>query len=234
MKEEKKKKFRHELKYYINKMQFEEIKKRISFMLDTDKNTKEDGSYFIRSLYFDDYRDTSYYQVVDGISKREKYRIRYYNYDLSYICLEKKFKINNMTNKTSCRITKKQVEDLINGKLNISKDNDKLLNEFILKTKFYGYKPAVVVSYNRIPYVYRAGNVRLTLDYNISIDYNTDGFLKKQNVQIPIIEDNMMVLEVKYDEFIPNYITWLFNINTLERTSYSKYLIGRKMGKSIK
>ena len=234
MEKKKKKKFRHELKYYINKMQFEEIKKRISFMLDTDKNTKEDGSYFIRSLYFDDYKDTSYYQVVDGISKREKYRIRYYNYDLSYICLEKKFKINNMTNKTSCRITKKQVEDLINGKLNISKDNDKLLNEFILKTKFYGYKPAVVVSYNRIPYVYRAGNVRLTLDYNISIDYNTDGFLKKQNVQIPIIEDNMMVLEVKYDEFIPNYITWLFNINTLERTSYSKYLIGRKMGKSIK
>lgn len=231
---EEKKKFRHELKYYINKVQFEEIKKRISFMLDTDKNTGEDGSYFIRSLYFDDYKDTSYYQVVDGISKREKYRIRYYNYDLSYICLEKKFKINNMTNKTSCRVTKEQVEDLISGKLSTSKENDKLLNEFILKTKFYGYKPAVVINYNRIPYVYKAGNVRLTLDYNMSIDYNTDRFFESQNVQIPIIEDNMMVLEVKYDEFIPNYITWLFNINTLERTSYSKYLIGRKMGKSIK
>ena len=231
---EEKKKFRHELKYYINKIQFEEIKKRISFMLDTDKNTGEDGSYFIRSLYFDDYKDTSYYQVVDGISKREKYRIRYYNYDLSYICLEKKFKINNMTHKTSCRVTKEQVEDLISGKLSISKENDKLLNEFILKTKFYGYKPAVVINYNRIPYVYKAGNVRLTLDYNISIDYNTDGFFETENVQIPIIEESMRILEVKYDEFLPNYISWLININTLERTSYSKYLNGRRMEKAIK
>lgn len=231
---EEKKKFRHELKYYINKIQFEEIKKRISFMLDTDKNTGEDGSYFIRSLYFDDYKDTSFYQVVDGISKREKYRIRYYNYDLSYICLEKKFKINNMTHKTSCRVTKEQVEDLISGKLSISKENDKLLNEFILKTKFYGYKPSVVINYNRIPYVYKAGNVRLTLDYNISIDYNTDGFFKNDNIQIPIIEESMRILEVKYDEFLPNYISWLININTLERTSYSKYLNGRRMEKAIK
>lgn len=231
---EEKKKFRHELKYYINKIQFEEIKKRISFMLDTDKNTGEDGSYFIRSLYFDDYKDTSYYQVLDGISKREKYRIRYYNYDLSYICLEKKFKINNMTNKTSCRVTKEQIEDLISGKLSISKENDKLLNEFILKTKFYGYKPAVVINYNRIPYVYKAGNVRLTLDYNMSIDYNTDGFFETENVQIPIIEESMRILEVKYDEFLPNYISWLININTLERTSYSKYLNGRRMEKAIK
>ena len=231
---EEKKKFRQELKFYINKLQFEEIKKRISFLLDTDKNTREDGSYFIRSLYFDDYQDTSYYQVVNGISKREKYRIRYYNYDSSYICLEKKFKINNMTHKTSCKVTKEQVEDLINGKLEIKKENDKLLNEFILKTKFYGYRPVVIINYNRIPYVYKAGNVRLTLDYDISIDYNTEDFFKTENKHVPIIEDNMRILEVKYDEFIPNYIAWLISINTLERTSYSKYLNGRRMEKAIK
>lgn len=231
---EEKKKFRHELKYYINKIQFEEIKERISFLLDKDKNVGQGGCYFIKSLYFDDYQDTSFYQVEEGISKREKYRIRYYNYDLSYICLEKKFKINNMTHKTSCRITKEQVEELINGNLEIKKENNKLLNEFILKTKFYGYKPVVTLNYNRIPYVYKVGNVRLTLDYNISIDYNTDDFFKKDSIKIPIIENNMMILEVKYDEFIPNYIVWLFNINTLERTSYSKYLKGRKMKKSIK
>ena len=119
-----KQKYRNELKYYINNLQFEEIKKRLSFLLSTDKNSKEDGSYFIRSLYLDDYQDTSYYQVLNGISKREKYRIRYYNYDFSYICLEKKDKINNMTNKTSCIVTKEQVEDLLSGKLNISKENN--------------------------------------------------------------------------------------------------------------
>lgn len=169
-------KYRHELKYYINKLQFEEIRKRLSSFMSKDKNTLEDGHYFIRSLYFDDYKDTSYYQVLNGISKREKYRIRYYNNDCSYICLEKKAKINNMTNKTSCRVTKEQVEDLLNGGLSIENKNHELLNEFILKTKFYGYKPVVIINYDRIPYVYNAGNVRITLDYNISMDYNINNF----------------------------------------------------------
>lgn len=229
-----KKKYRHELKYYINNLQFEEIKKRLSFLLSTDKNTMEDGRYFIRSLYLDDYQDTSYYQVLNGISKREKYRIRYYNYDFNYIRLEKKAKINNITNKTSCIVTKEQVEDLLEGKLNISKENHKLLNEFILKTKFYGYKPAVIIDYDRIPYIYKAGNVRITLDYNISMDYNTNNFFNKENQKIPIIEKNMRILEVKYNEILPNYIAWLININTLEQTAYSKYLNGRIMEKQIK
>ena len=224
---ENKKKFRHELKYNINTYQFEELKSRLSSLLKVDKNTMEDGTYFIRSLYFDDYQNTSYYQVLNGVSKREKYRIRYYNYDESYICIEKKFKINNMTNKVSCKVTKEQVLDLIAGKLEVSKDNHKLLNEFIIKTKFYGYKPVIIIDYNRIPYTYPAGNVRVTLDYNISMSYDTSDFFKKDCKRIPINEKGMNILEVKYDEFLPNYISWLLNINTLEQTSYSKYLNGR-------
>ncbi len=224
---ENKKKFRHELKYNINTYQFEELKSRLSSLLKVDKNTMEDGTYFIRSLYFDDYQNTSYYQVLNGVSKREKYRIRYYNYDESYICIEKKFKINNMTNKVSCKVTKEQVLDLIAGKLEVSKDNHKLLNEFIIKTKFYGYKPVIIIDYNRIPYTYPAGNVRVTLDYNISMSYDTSDFFKKDCKSIPINEKGMNILEVKYDEFLPNYISWLLNINTLEQTSYSKYLNGR-------
>lgn len=228
------KKFRYEKKYIINKLQFEELKSRLSALLKVDKNTKEDGTYIIRSLYFDDYMNTSYYQVLNGVSKREKYRIRYYNNDDSYICLEKKFKINNMTNKTSCKVTKKQVEDLIEGKLDVSKENHKLLNEFIIKTKFYGYRPVVIIDYNRIPYTYVAGNVRITLDYNISMNYDTSNFFKVSGTSIPIIEKNTNILEVKYDDVLPNYISWLVNINTLEQTSYSKYLNGRIIQDKVK
>ena len=139
-----------------------------------------------------------------------------------------------MTNKTSCRVTKEQVIDLIQGKLEIEKQNDKLLNEFILKTKFYGYKPVVIIDYNRIPYIYEVGNVRVTLDYNIAMDYNVNNFFEKENSKIPIIEKGMKILEVKYDECLPNYITWLIATNTLEQTAYSKYLNGRQMQKQIK
>ena len=139
-----------------------------------------------------------------------------------------------MTNKTSVKVTQEQVEDLINGKLNINKENPKLLNEFILKTKFEGYKPVVIIDYNRIPYVYKAGNVRITLDYNLSMDYNVNNFFEKDNPKIPIAEKNMSILEVKYDDILPNYIDWLINMNSLERTAYSKYLNAQKMKKQIK
>lgn len=226
-------KYRHEIKYFITDYQFMEIKAKLSSFLTVDKNTMEDGTYFIRSLYFDDYNDTSYYQVLNGISKREKYRIRYYNYDDSYICLEKKFKINNMTNKTSCRVTKEDVMNLITGKLEVSPDNDKLLNEFIIKTKHYGYRPKIIVDYNRIPYVYKAGNVRITLDYNIAVNYKTSEFFDKDSMSVPILDKGSHILEVKYDEFLPSYVAWLVNINTLEETAYSKYLNGRFMQNSI-
>lgn len=78
------------------------------------------------------------------------------------------------------------------------------------------------------------GNVRITLDYNISMDYNTNNFFNKENQKIPIMEKNMNILEVKYDEFLPNYIAWLISINKLEQTAYSKYLNGRIMKKQIK
>ena len=97
-----------------------------------------------------------------------------------------------------------------------------------------GYKPKVIIDYNRIPYVYKLGNVRITLDYNISVDYNIKNFWKKDNNKIPIMEKNMQVLEVKYDAFLPDYVAWLFNINNLEQTVYSKYLNGRLMEKQIK
>lgn len=229
----KKGKYRHELKYFLTKLQFEELKGRLSSMLEVDKHTMDDGTYFIRSLYFDDYNNTSYHQVLYGISQREKYRIRYYNYDDSYICLEKKFKVNNMTNKTSCRVTRQQVEDLIAGKLEVSKENNKLLNEFIIKTRFYGYRPSVIIDYNRIPYTYEAGNVRVTLDYNISMNYNTEDLFNNEGHSVPLMDKNVYLLEVKYDEFLPNYIDWFININKLEQTAYSKYLNGRFMKNKI-
>lgn len=229
-----KNRFRYELKYFLNKYEFEVINARLHTFLKNDKNVMDDGTYFIRSLYLDNYNDTSFYQVLNGISEREKYRIRYYNNDLNYICLEKKYKINNMTYKTSYRISKKELMDLLNNKLDINKNNNKLLNEFILKIKFMGYKPTVIIDYNRIPFVYEAGNVRITLDYNIAIDTRVDNFLKKEGQAVPIIEKDYCILEVKYDDFLPNYISWLVNINELEQTAYSKYLNGRIMQKRIK
>ena len=161
--------YRFENKYMINDLQIEELKHRLAPVIKLDPILGKRKFYSIRSLYFDDYNDTCFNQVLNGVSKRVKYRIRFYNFNEKYIVLEKKYKINNMTRKVSCEITKEQALDIINNRnLNISNDNPKLLNEFYLKIKCYGFKPKIIIDYDRIPYVYDAGTVRITIDHNLS------------------------------------------------------------------
>ena len=120
--------FRYEKKYIINNLQKEILMHRLTPIMSLDSNLNGKDFYSIRSLYFDDYCDTCLKQVINGISERFKYRIRFYNFNLDYIVLEKKYKINNMTKKDSCILTKEQVEDIINNNIKIDKDNPKLLN----------------------------------------------------------------------------------------------------------
>ena len=219
--------FRYEKKYFVNDYYIEQLKKRLSPIVKLDPILNGKRNYSIRSLYFDDYCDTSFKQVVNGISKRYKYRIRFYNNNTDYIVLEKKYKINNMTKKVSCELTKDQVLDIINNRnISVSKSNSKLLNEFYLMILTRGLKPKVIIDYDRIPYVYDAGMVRITIDYNISCSYDVLNFFNPDILRIPLMEQGNSILEVKYNDFIPDFIRYCLQIN-LERTSYSKYGNGR-------
>ena len=219
--------FRFEKKYILNNLQVEELKHRLSPIMKLDPILSGKSFYCIRSLYFDDYNNTCLKQVLNGISERYKYRIRFYNNNHEYIMLEKKYKIDNMTKKTVCRITKEQVNKILNGSISISKDNDKLLNEFILMIKTRGFRPVVIIDYDRIPYVYDAGCVRITFDYNLSCSYEFDKLFDDRLLRIPLMEEGSTVLEVKYNDFIPDYIRFSLQVNGLRRTSYSKYCCGR-------
>ncbi|MBP3920337.1 MAG: polyphosphate polymerase domain-containing protein [Bacilli bacterium] len=221
--------YRHEKKYIINNLQVEQIKHRLSPIMQLDPNIKNNKFYSIRSLYFDDCFDTNFKQVINGVSKRFKYRIRFYNNDDSYIVLEKKFKINNMAKKISCKLTREDVINILNNNININKDNHKLLNEFYLMIKTKGYKPKIIIDYDRIPFVYNAGNVRITIDYNLSCSYKFDNLFDVNINKIPLMDMGYSILEIKYDNFIPDYIRFALQLNELNRTTYSKYGNGRIM-----
>ena len=216
--------FRKEKKDIINNIQKEQLKHRLSPIMDLDPILGHRKFYRIRSLYFDDYNDTSLKQVINGISERYKYRIRFYNFNTEYIVLEKKYKINNMTKKLGC---------IINGKINISKNNSNLLNELYLMMKTKLLKPVIIIDYDRIPYVYDAGCVRITFDYNITCSYDIKNLFDPNINRIPLMEKNNSILEVKYNDFIPDFIRYSLQINTLNRTSYSKYGNGRLTLKKI-
>lgn len=220
--------FRFENKYLINSLQIEELKHRLSPVVRLDPILGKRKFYSIRSLYFDDYNDTCFNQVLNGVSKRVKYRIRFYNFNEKYIVLEKKYKINNMTRKASCEITKEQVLDIINNRnLNISKDNPKLLNEFYLKIRCDGFRPKIIIDYDRIPFVYDAGTVRITIDHNLSCSYDIKNFFNKDILRIPLMDKGYSILEVKYTGFMPDFIRHCIQIKGLELSSYSKYKNGR-------
>lgn len=211
--------FRNELKYKISDNDFFLIKHNLSNLIKKDPNCK--GNYYtISSIYFDDYKRTSYNQVKNGISNRWKYRIRFYNYDDSYINLEKKHKINGLTNKTSVRINRNILNNILNNKIKIEEKNDKLLNEFIAKIKKDLLRPIICIEYDRIPYIYKLGNVRITLDYNIRYINKYDDLFNSEK-RVYYLKEK--ILEVKYNDLIPDFIRYRLELNHLEQISFSKF-----------
>ena len=211
--------FRKELKYNISNKDFYIIHHNLQHLINKDPNCKGDY-YTISSIYFDDYKKTSYNQVKNGISNRWKYRIRFYNYDDSYIKLEKKHKINGLTNKTSVRITKEILNDILNNKIKVEEKNNSLLNEFIVKIKKDLLRPIICIEYDRIPFVYKLGNVRITLDYNIRYTNNYSDLFNSEK-RVYYLKDK--ILEVKYNELIPDFIRYRLELNHLEQVSFSKF-----------
>lgn len=219
-------KFRHEVKHYITLQDCVILRQRLNAVCKKDSHVKN-GKYNIRSLYFDNVDDRALFEKITGASKREKFRIRYYDGDTSYIQLEKKSKINNLCNKQSASITKDEVEMIINGNYDFMIKSDKpLIKEFYTKIMSQGLRPKTIVDYIREPYIYAPGNVRVTLDYNIRTAVNCKEFLDWDCVTVPA-GNPPIILEVKWDEYLPDIIRDLVQLTNRQAGAFSKYVACR-------
>lgn len=222
-------KYRHELKYLISAAQIPLLKSRIENLMQIDPHAKPEGIYNIRSLYFDDYFDRCFYENENGTDPREKFRIRIYNHASDRIMLECKRKEHGKTQKTSCPLTRAQAEQLIAGTpVPQTADLLPLLNKLTLQMRTQGLRPVVIVEYERIPYVYRSGNVRVTFDTQIASSSNITDFFSETLPKRPIMPAGQHLLEVKFDEFLPDFIYRSLNLGTLQLAAYSKYYLCRK------
>ena len=222
-------KYRHELKYVISAAQIPLLKSRIAALMKPDPHAGADGIYSIRSLYFDDYNNRCYYENENGTDPREKFRIRIYNHSTDRITLECKRKEKGKTHKASCPLTLEQAELLIRGKA-LTQENTlpPLLGKLILQMQTNGLRPVVIVEYERIPYVYKNGNVRVTFDTQIASSTNVTDFFAERLPKRPIMPVGQHLLEAKFDEFLPDFIYRSLNLGTLQQTAYSKYYLCRK------
>lgn len=185
------------------------------------------GSTVIRSLYFDNLTDEALKDKINGVGKREKFRIRYYNDDLSFIRLEKKSKINNLCIKQSSVLTYEEAFSIIKGDIGFLKNSkDSLRTEFYSKLKSGGLKPKAVVEYRREPYTFPVSNVRVTIDYDIRTGMKPSEFLDYRSVTIPV-PDNPVILEVKWDNFLPDIIKEAVALKNRRSEAFSKYAASR-------
>ncbi len=223
-------KYRHELKFKISNSAAEVLKQKLSLILDKDKFAYyKDGSYLIKSLYFDDRDSSSYYEKMDGVLYRKKYRIRMYNDDDSFIRLEKKMKHNNFTAKEQMLISKDIYSKILNGKIDEISKPKGLLLEFINDYKTKGLIPSIIVEYHRLAFTYPISEVRITFDSNVQSGlYNYDLFDKKYP-RFDVLEPGMQVLEVKFNEVLPLHIANILNDIPSAREAVSKFAICRSI-----
>ena len=224
-------KFRHELKYYLNTADYLIIKNRLSTIAGPDEHADANGSYRIRSLYFETPDDKALLEKLYGVNEREKFRIRYYNNDTSFIRLEKKIKINNLTNKISAPITQEECEKLIAGDTEWMKESKNgLLLELYAKMKYELLRPKTLVDYMREPFVYRPGNVRVTFDTKISTGVNSTEMFNAKTPMIKTHGEPVIIMEVKYDNYLPTIIRNMVQVQNRRVTAFSKYAVARVFG----
>lgn len=221
---------RHELKHRITYEDYLVISSRLKYIAEFDSHAGENGIYHIHSLYFDTISDKILREKLDGVANREKFRIRYYNDDTSFIRLEKKSKIHGLCDKQSAPITKEQVEELCRGSLEFLKGSgEPLFQELYAKMRYQMLKPRCIVDYDREAYTYKSGNVRITFDSNIRTGLYHNTLFDRDITTIPA-EEGTIILEVKYDAFLPEIIAKAVRVQDRLACSFSKYAVCRVYG----
>ncbi len=225
--------YRVENKYLVSDLDLAIIEHRLQKILKRDGYQKN-NCYEIRSMYFDDIYNNGMNDNDAGIDCRKKYRIRIYFPETSLIKLEIKEKRRGYTRKQGCTISRKDFDALCYNKYDLSFGDNTYINEFIFQKKQMALKPKTIIVYERSAYVYPSGNVRITFDRNISASKDLNSFFEKRAKNlVPVLPKGMHILEVKYDEILPDIIAKQLEIGKLKKTAFSKYYLGRMATEGI-
>ena len=214
--------YRHEWKHAITYADLLAIRQRMSAITTPDPHTI-DGKYLIRSLYFDNLYDKALREKIDGVNAREKFRIRYYNLDPTIIHLEKKSKLNGLGTKYSASLSAEEAQKIVDGNIDwMLHSPHSLIQELYCKMRYQGMRPMTIVDYTREPFIYGPGNVRVSFDYDIRTGLRCTDFLDPDCVTVPA-GDAVIILEVKWDAYLPSIIRDAVQTPGRRVCAFSKY-----------
>lgn len=216
---------RHEEKHQVNLREALVLSRRLEKFFPRDPHAGADGFYQVVSLYYDDPYDTALRQKLDGVDRREKFRLRYYGKDPDFFQLEKKYKVKGLCGKRTVRLSREEGERLLKRDFVFL-----LYKEEFLAQEFYtklrrGLSPKTVVRYDRQAFLYGPGNVRITLDGNLRAG-TPEQFLAPERL-LPALE-GVTVVEVKYDAFLPEIVKLAVQVPDRRGAACSKYALCRR------
>ena len=221
--------YRHEWKHIISLSDMIVLQGRLPAIMQPDIHAS-DGKYEIRSLYFDNLSDKALREKLDGVNRREKFRIRYYNGDTSLIHLEKKSKFSGLGTKVNAELTKEEAQAIADGDCSwMRASRNPLVTELYSKMLSQQLRPKTIVDYTREPYTFPAGNVRVTIDYNIRTGLRCTDFLNPECPTIPA-GDAPIILEIKWDAYLPDIVRDAIQLGGRNACAFSKYAACRAYG----
>ena len=195
-------------------------------MLATDAHVGADGSYFIRSLYFDDFFNRAYNDKLNGSLNRAKYRIRLYNLEEKTLHLEKKIKSGMYNLKQSAPLTRDEFHRILEGDFEfLLQKPDTLLKVFYHECVTNFMRPRVIVDYEREPYIMDAGDVRITFDKNVRAGLEGFDIFNNEMPTVETLDPGFLIMEVKYTEFLPNVVRNILQSNPADYLAVSKFVL---------
>ena len=232
--------YRHELKYLVSDAELAALRVRVARLMRLDPHADAAGRYVIRSIYFDDLENSAYYENENGVALRSKWRIRSYNGSDATIVLENKKKTASMTSKDSCALSRKTYDRImgmfsarggLHGKLpgELWQEEDAVLRRFLTELATKPLLPRVIVSYEREPYLFPSGNVRVTFDRKITSSATFHDFFGERLKGRPVMPLGQQMLEVKYDEYLPDHIYHAVQLRSMRQETFSKYYLCRRI-----
>ncbi len=217
-------KLRYENKYLIGAAAETMLLGRLRAVAASDPHANAEGAYHIRSLYFDDCYRTALMDKEEGYEMREKFRIRYYNLDPSRILWDSTQTLGTMTRKYTAPLRLEQAWRMGAGEYDCLRDSDDpLLRRFYNQALLRRFQPRVVVDYVRLPFLFR--DVRVTVDQNLHSGLYRLDFLNPRMPTVPVLPGGQTILEVKYDQALPDIIRRVLETTNVHPSAISKFLI---------
>lgn len=219
---------RREVKYYICYGDYIKLSLLLRGALNYDEHNNKDGGYFIRSVYFDSIFDSAFHEKLEGIEKRQKYRLRIYDPDDQKVKFEVKNKMNNSILKETAVISRADAKEVLDQRYDVLlKYNDPTLNKIYCEFKRIPYRQVIMVDYFREAFTWPINNIRITFDKELSRNSTNLDLFSKTVICPRVYDKSTVIMEVKFDHHLPEWIKDIFKSISFTNNAISKYCLSR-------